>query len=152
MPYFGSLLLDQPLLKLLFPKQPYIPANYSRPGTWRVVVTSKIPLSCNFLTSSVWLKVLRLLPSLYQVIWGRGRPLNIHFTPWLVWFSKRKTGEPHRVTVSGPKGQESDKKNGKWDSSLHQSRGVAITVRKATDLKQKTGSSFYCLESEAKES
>ena len=52
-PYLGSLLLDQPLLKLLFPKQRYIPANSSRPGTWRVVVTLKIPLSCNFSTSSV---------------------------------------------------------------------------------------------------
>ena len=78
MPSF--LLLDQPLLKLLFPKQSYIPPNSLRPGTWRVVVTLKIPLFCNFSTSSVWLKVFRLLPRLYQVIWGRGRPLNIHFT------------------------------------------------------------------------
>ena len=51
MPYLGSLLLDQPLLKLLFPKQEYIPLNSSRPGTWRVVVTLKIPLSCNVSTS-----------------------------------------------------------------------------------------------------
>ena len=106
MPLSGSLLLDQPLLRLLFPKHLYIPANSSRPGTWRVVVTLKIPLSCNFSTSSVWLKVFRLLPCLYQVIWGRGRPLNWHFTPRLMRFSKRKTGEPHRVTVSGPKVQE----------------------------------------------
>ena len=47
MPSLGSLLLDQPLLKLLFPKQEYIPSNSLRPGTWRVVVTLKIPLSCN---------------------------------------------------------------------------------------------------------
>ena len=110
MPRLGSLLLDQPQLKLFFPKQRYIPANSSRPGTWRVVVTLKIPLSCNFSTSSVWLKVFRLLPCLYQVIWGRGRPLNIHFTPRLMRFSRRKIGEPHRVAVSGPKVQESGEK------------------------------------------
>ena len=73
MPYSGSLLLDQPLLKLLFPKQEYIPSNSLRPGTWRVVVTLKIPLSCD-VSISVWLKVLRLLYRLYQVICGRGRP------------------------------------------------------------------------------
>ena len=88
MPYSGSLLLDQPLLKLLFPKQEYIPSNSLRPGTWRVVVTLKIPLSCN-VSTSVWLKVFRLLYFLYQVICGRGRPSKKHCTPWFQWFSKR---------------------------------------------------------------
>ena len=63
------------------------------------------PLSCN--STSVWLKVVRLLPCLYQVICGRGRPLKLQCTPWLRWFSKSSTGGPDRLTVSGPEEQES---------------------------------------------
>ena len=51
MPLSGSLLLDQPLIKLLFPKQWYTPANSSRYGTWRVVFTWKIPFSSKATTS-----------------------------------------------------------------------------------------------------
>ena len=95
------------------------------------------PLSCN--STSVWLKVFRLLPCLYQVIRGRGRPLKLQCTPWLRWFSKSSTGEPDRLTVSGPEVQESGEIRKKDAKIKLDYNVVAITWRM-----RKTISSGQC--------